>query len=132
MPTENSTHAHAPSRLANLPWSKLPVHRLRGSVWDSLGGETSGLDLSMSQLQESFAVQETPSRSSTNSRRSSSASRPRPARTTLLEPKRASSIGIMLGSWRLQPGEIRTAILKHDVAVLPSGRTVKVLLEPIH
>ena len=74
-------------------------------------------------------MQETPSRSSSSSRRRSSAGlgRPRPARTTLLEPKRASSIGIMLGSWRLQPGEIRSAILRHDVTVLPPDRLESVL-----
>ena len=28
----------------------------------------------------------------------------------------------MLGSWRLQPGEIRSAILRHDETVLPADR----------
>ena len=76
-----ATSSQAPSRLASLPWSKLPAHRLRGSVWDSMGqGETISVALSIAQLEESFAVQETPSRTSTSStsRRRSSAGHGRP------------------------------------------------------
>ena len=43
-------------KLSSLPWSKLPEHRMSGSVWASMSDVGGGHDLSIENLESAFAL----------------------------------------------------------------------------
>jgi hypothetical protein len=97
--------------MRNVNWAKMPTARVKLSVWGSVEGEDKLLDpASIDQLVDAFTTEVSqPSSAAAPKKRVVKEAVP-----SFLDPKRANTVGILIGRIKLTNAEMCAAIINGD------------------